>query len=295
LSQFPNLLVTTIFEVWQNEFQDKLRIRFKTHHSKCSQCLRHRLIIRKLGHCPEARRSQVSMLKKHLDRQHRDRQVYWAARGRSRLEAKNPYPLHITAILDSMDAQKHSWPRSKNMNSKEFCSFTRPRLTSTSLIIHGHSITLALSPSTLTSNSSRTSEILAHGLTLLSRKLDMRGAHLSLQGDNCCKEVKNNGQLRLLGCWIASGKLKSADLSFLSSGHSHEDVDAMFGAIRGFLESEPELHTPQAFQQHLAKFFDEPTRRPHEKDRHVVMLTQYRDWPLDSGFKCYSNVFVFTH
>ena len=123
----------------------------------------------------------------------------------------------------------------------------------------------ALSPSTLTSNSSRTSEILAHGLTLLSRKLDMRGAHLSLQGDNCCKEVKNNGQLRLLGCWIASGKLKSADLSFLSSGHSHEDVDAMFGAIRGFLESEPELHTPQAFQQHLAKFFDEPTRRPHEK------------------------------
>ena len=213
-----------------------------------------------------------------------DRQNYWAARSQSRVESTNRNPTQITAILDSMDAAKHAWPRSKNLLSKEFASFVRPRLTSTSLIIHGHSVTLALSPSTCSSNSSRTSELLAHGLTRLSKQVNLTGATFTLQGDNCSKECKNNGQLRLLGAWVGLGKLKAAECSFLSSGHSHEDVDAMFGHIRHWLESHSELLTPDAFQSCLTNFFADTSRRQHERDRSVVMMTKFHDWSLTVFF-----------
>ena len=228
-------------KVWMSDFEDRLRIRFFSHHSRCSQCIRHRLIMKKLGHCPPARRAQAARLHQHLQRRHCDRQVYWNCRAESRLDSKNLCQCQITGILDSMDAAKHAWPRSAKLSAKEFSSFNRPRLTSTSLIIHGHSVTLALSPSTCSSNSSRTSEILAIGLTKLARKLDLRRVFLTLQADNWSKEVKNNGQLRLLAGLIALGKLRGATLSFLSSGHSHEDIDALFACIRQWLAS----HTDQ--------------------------------------------------
>ena len=271
-----------------SDFEDRLRIRFFSHHSRCSQCIRHRLIMKKLGHCPPARRAQAARLHQHLQRQHRDRQVYWNCRAESRLDSKNLCPCQITGILDSMDAAKHAWPRSAKLSAKEFSSFNRPRLTSTSLIIHGHSVTLALSPSTCSSNSSRTSEILAIGLTKLARKLDLR--RVFLQADNCSKEVKNNGQLRLLAGLIALGKLRGATLSFLSSGHSHEDIDAMFACIRQWLASHTELPTPKCFQKCLTEFFADPTRRPHEGERDVIMLNQFHDWKQVLNFSNFSFV-----
>ena len=266
--------------MWQSDYQDKLRVRFKTHHSKCGLCMKHKLIIKRLGHQPEARRSQVAMLRKHLARQHSDRQVYWTARGRSRVEATSPTPTFVCAIVDSMDAQKHSWPRSQTMNSKEFSSFCRPRLTSTTMLIHGHEVIVALSPSTLTSNSSRTSEIVATGLTSLSKRMDLSQVFFSLQGDNCVREVKNNGQLRLLATWVATRRLLGGELSFLSSGHSHEDIDALFSNLRGHIESNVEIHTPSAFQQCIQRYFNDTTKRPLEQQRQVIMMTQFRDWSL---------------
>ena len=41
-------LAMLAFKVWQSAFEGLLRIRFYTHHSKCSQCIKHRLIIKNL-------------------------------------------------------------------------------------------------------------------------------------------------------------------------------------------------------------------------------------------------------
>ena len=272
-------------QVWQQDFEDRLRIRFFTHHSKCSQCIKHRLIIKKLGFCPPARRVQFALLRKHLDRQHKDRQQYWACRAESRVDSTSPTVSHICGIIDSMDAAKHAWPRTKNMSAKEFSSFNRPRLTSTTLILHGHSVTLALSPSYASSNSSRTVEIVSVALTKLQRKIDLRGVTLSLQGDNCSKELKNNGTLRALAFWISTHRLKAGRLCFLTSGHSHEDVDALFGCLRSWINCHGELHVPESFQSCLQSYFDDPTRRPYEKEKTVIMMKNYCDWIL---FQTYS-------
>lgn len=268
-------------KVWQSGFEHLLRIRFFTHHTKCSLCIKHRLIIRKLGHCPAARRAQHDMLQKHLQRQYADRQVYYAARARSRLAATGLGACEITCIVDSMDAQKHAWPRSTNMASKEFGSFQRPRLTSTTLLIHGHLALVALSPHLCSSNSSRTAEILCHGMTLLHQKgLDMSAVFLRLQADNCSKELKNNGCLRLCAMWVALHRINGAEISFLSSGHSHEDIDALFNLMRAHLEANKELWTPLDFKQCLEKFWSNPQNRPYEALRSVVLMTQFKDWTL---------------
>lgn len=220
------------------------------------------------------------MLQQHLNRQHKDRQQYYAARARSRLGATTLGECEVTAILDSMGAQRYCWPRSRAMASKEFGSFHRPPLTSTTLMIHGHLVLVALSHNVVTAGSARTAEILCAGLTKLSTKLDYRSVWLNLQADNCSREVKNVGCLRLLAMWIALHKLRGAELNFLSSGHSHEDIDQLFNLMACYIERHKELWTPLAFRDCLREFFAQPSTRPNEPMRCVDMLTRYKDWSL---------------
>ena len=207
--------------------------------------------------------------------------MYYSARARSRLAATGLGACEVTCIVDSMDAAKHAWPRSVNMSSKEFSSFQRPRLTSTTLLIHGHLALVALSPHLCSSNSSRTSEILAHGMTLLHQKgLDMSAVFLRLQADNCSKELKNNGCLRLCAMWVGLHRINGAEISFLQSGHSHEDIDALFNLMRSHLEAKKELWTPLDFKRCLDEFWANPNNRPYEALRSVILMTRFKDWTL---------------
>ena len=268
-------------KVWQTDFKHLLRIRKSNHHSKCNQCIRHRLIIRKLGHCLPARRAQVAELQKHLARQYADRQCYWHCRSLSRLGASSSRPTTVTAIIDSMEAAKHSWPKTPTMFSKEFNNWGRPRLSSTSLLIHGHLALTVLSPHFVSSNSSRSIEIISHGLTLVSQNgCDLTGTHLILQGDNASKELKNNGLLAWAACQVALCRVKEVTLSFFSSGHSHEDIDGMFSQMATYLNRFKELLTPLAFQQALQGFMDCKENRPHEEMKRVIIMSKFRDWIL---------------
>jgi len=166
------------------------------------------------------------------------------------------------------------------MSSKEFSNFNRPRLTSTTLLVHGHLVLVALSPSLLTTGSSRTAEIICHGLSKLADTVDFRLVWLNLQADNCSKEVKNVGTLRLLAMWTALHKIAGAEVNFLASGHSHEDIDALFALLRCHIEQHHELWTPSAFKECLQGFFNDPQNRPYEPMRSVELMTRYKDWIL---------------
>lgn len=269
-------------QVWQREFSNRLRVRFQGHHSKCSQCLKHRLIIKRLGHCPPARRAQHEELQRHLARQLADRRVYWFTRAQSRLDSVSPCPQQICCIIDSMDMAKYSWPKSAILYSKEFCSWAKPRMACTSMLVHGHLVLTVLTPHCISTNSSRSAEILSCGLTTLSveSRIDLRNIVLHVQADNCSKEAKNNCLLRHFSFQIALRKLFACQLSFLSSGHSHEDIDAMFSNLRAWLARFPELPTPEAFRDCLGGFFGDAKHRPHEKLRKVLLMDKFRDWCL---------------
>lgn len=271
--------------VWGEHFMDKLRIRGSTHHSRCSVCVRHRLIIRRVGKGP-ARLGQLVEYRKHLKRQYDDRVNYWASRSTSRLESTSGDSVQfICGILDSMDQSKHCWPRSEAMCSKDFASWVRPRMSSTTFLLHGHGALVCLSPPHVPTNSSRTVEILACGMTrCIKAGIDWRKVHFRLQSDNCAKECKNQTVLRWLGQMVATHRLRAATMACLQSGHSHEDVDALFSTMATYIDRHKELWTMGMFQQCLQKFLDQDHIRPDEtKFRSVEILTQFHDWRLSQN------------
>jgi len=201
----------------------------------------------------------MAQLQKHLQRQYND----WESRSFSRLASSSSCPSTITAILDSMG----------------FASWARPKLSSTSLLIHGHVALTVLSPHFVTCNSSRSTEIISHGLSLISQDgFDLRATHLQLEGDNCSKELKNNCILLWAAQQVAMKRLGSCTASFLSSGHSHEDIDALFSNYSAWFDRMGDLETPQAFQTALEKFMAVPEHRPYERIKKVMMMSRFRDW-----------------
>ena len=50
-----------------------------------------------------------------------------------------------------------------------------------------------------------------------------------VQLDNTSSENKNRGTFGYFGALVATGTFKKVVLSFLPVGHTHEDIDAIFG------------------------------------------------------------------
>ncbi|CAE7419605.1 unnamed protein product [Symbiodinium sp. CCMP2592] len=250
--------------------------------------MRHKLIVSRLGNDWKARQAQMIAYGSHLRRQYEDRVQYWATRAQSRIRALSVRQLRtICIIVDSIDHSKLRWPRSLVLQSKDFASFNRPHLTCTGVICHGYSALLCISEGHVSADSSRTTEIIMHTLQRLQRDMvDLRACQLVIQSDNCSKEGKNNTLLRTLSGLVSSRRLGRCELRYLESGHSHEDVDAWFGLLAGFIEQHQEVDSPEAFVDLLNAFLHAQPR-PHEQDRAVVKLDQVRNWSfgLDVALK----------
>ena len=66
----------------------------------------------------------------------------------------------------------------------------------------------------------------------------------------------------------------------LRSGHSHEDVDQLFGSLSlHIIKHGKQIETPSAFC-HIIKQFVDSARRPFEPERVVVKFDQHRPWTL---------------
>jgi len=77
-----------------------------------------------------------------------------------------------------------------------------------------------------------------------------------------------------------SGIVGSCGLTCLRSGHSHEDVDQLFGSLAKFLcKRGQKAEVPEDFRVLIGKFLDE-LHRPFEKGKYSILLEQSRPWPL---------------
>ena len=269
-------------QVWAESFADRLAIREQSQHSQCSTCLRHKMILRKLGRDRDRLAAQMKAYYQHLQLQYEDRTRYWQSRSLSRLKSLQPDgTLRVTCIVDAMDHCKYRFPRSPIFCSKEFANYIRPTLDATCLICHGHSILVFLSPPHIPKDSSFSVEVLVHGLHMLADVgIDARRVSLHLQADNTSREVKNNSMLRAVGALVAARRLANAKVCHLRSGHSHEDIDQFFSTLTALLETKPVAETPYDYKTILDDFFKDPTVRPLEGMRRVYVVQAVRDWRL---------------
>ena len=267
--------------MWEEGFTNRLHIRDASQHKRCTECVKHQLVIRKLRDNERALSVQAALWGQHLERQFRDRQRYWDLRAQSRLTQSIDGQPVLTMIIDGMDHSKWVLPKSQALNAKSFNSFVRPYLTCTGLICHGRSVSIVLADQSVAKGSNFTIEILLHTLDKLTRAgLDLRSAEINIQCDNCSKEAKSNAVLRVLGLLVAKRRIGCARLQCLQTGHSHEDVDQMFSLLGSYLSTKKELYTPEHVLEALRSYLAAPSVRPQEPVKETYMVSATRDWPL---------------
>lgn len=281
----PHVSFWQACEVWGSSFT-KMAIRRVSQHSTCSTCTRHKMILKRLSADKRARAMQMVEYQRHLVRQYQDRVRYWQARARSRLGMQPSGVSTITLVVDGMDKTKYRYRRSAVCNSKEFSGLVRPALDVSAIICHGHHVLVACSEPYVPKSSSWTTELIAHSLSKVASRTDVRGCQIHIQMDNCGRENKNNTVCRFAGMMTGSGRCQSCLLSFLESGHSHEDIDQFFTTLSNLIEGRREIHTPDQCVTVLDSFLQDQSVRPFEEERYVCKVDTVRDWTLEFYYQC---------
>ncbi|CAL1128171.1 unnamed protein product [Cladocopium goreaui] len=265
--------------VWLREFPF-LKVRGLRQHPECSTCVKHKCLLRSLSGHIYARQKQQQAYHNHLHSQYRDRLQYWGHRGMSRSRGTE-----LVIICDGMDQSKFCFPRHKIMKSKDFASFQRPRCHVVGMILHGRAILFAISDADLPKDASTHCELLAHALTWISSMEDLANLSVTLQCDNTPRECKNNVMLAFLASLVAKGIIRESGLSSLRSGHSHEDIDQVFGRLSSFMVRHGHgSQTTEDFRALIERFLKEaefPFEPPAR--RRCIKLDQTRDWPLTTA------------
>ena len=87
-------------------------------------------------------------------------------------------------------------------------------------------------------------------------------SELFVQLDNTAKDNKNNATLGYFAYLVASGVFLTVIVSFLPVGHTHEDIDAVFGMIMRWLHKHRCLATIEKLMDAIYEgFFSAPTRQ----------------------------------
>ena len=267
--------------MWEDNFSQKLKIRAPTSHKVCSECTKHKYIIKKCICNRAAADAQSRMWSRHLQRQYNDRVYYWDLRAASRLGKNVSGQKTLTIIIDSMDRSKWALPRSEALMSKHLGTMHRPNLDVTAAICHGHLCAIYFAEPSIVKGSSWTCEVLCNLLHCLCMQgVDLRDYEVCLHGDNCSKEIKCNSIARLLSLLVSRRRVRRAQLQTLVSGHSHEDVDAFFALLGGYLQTQSELHNPEDFEDAVSRFLSNRSVRPNEPVCLVQRVSQVRDWSL---------------
>ncbi|CAE7297739.1 unnamed protein product [Symbiodinium sp. CCMP2592] len=264
------------WRVWKREFPH-LSFRPRSSHAQCTQCLRHKTMISGLAHHLRARQAAQDRYFEHLTAQYRDRLQYWEARGRSQLRGTD-----LTIIIDGIDQSKFLVPRDPKLRAKCFDSFNRPKLHVSGAIIHGWAVVFAVANADLPKDANFCIEILAYCLQLVSELGGtLSDMNVHIQSDNTTREVKNNVTLRWLSGLVSAGVIRSGSVRCLRTGHSHEDIDQLFGTLSRHLASRVKSALTIAdFCLHIRNFLG-ALKRPSEKVSRVVQVDQTRDWKLD--------------
>lgn len=290
------LMVASIFasscdKVWASHFSF-MKFRQHSSHAECSECIRHKAVIAKLAHHLSARKMQQTLLHNHLKSQFQDRVTYWTMRGVSRSRSTD-----LLIIQDGMDQAKFMLPRSRYIKSKSFENMMRPKLHCAAALCHGRHLAMYISPPDLPKDSNSSAEMFLHSLHLVSQSgVDLSACRVCLQADNTSREVKNGITMRLISSLVSDGIIAEGKMCHLRTGHSHEDIDQIFGQCAAFMSKHlREAQTSDDVIACLQRFCDQ-LHRPFERQRVVIKLDQCRNWSSPQmmlcGYSSNSNVII---
>ena len=208
-----------------------MKIRKTSQHAQCQTCfeLNEALQCRKSNWADKMRTAQA--LRQHHQDQYLDRCIYWSLRFASRNKANI-----LVLILDSPDKTRYAWPRWPwSRNPKELEGVIRPRIAITGVLVHGFFGGLYWAQENQSHGASSFCEMLVRVLRRVQRQCSDTGTpfpeHLAIQSDNTTAQAKNSTATEFLAYLVSAGYFRTCTLNFLTVGHTHEDIDQLFGLM----------------------------------------------------------------
>ena len=104
--------------------------------------------------------------------------------------------------------------------------------------------------------------------------------HLHIQLDNTTQNNKNNLMFKYLSFLVCSQKVASAEAAFLRKGHTHEDIDQLFGRLVAWILRHHVIEVPQQFVIIISNFLVKLSGRPWPAPefRQTIILNSVRGW-----------------
>ena len=265
-------------KVWATQWCKALRFRKASTHTLCATCHKLRSLVRYSRSMNEHMAASALFLD-HMRSQWLDREVYWRCRARARTERDV-----LTIITDGMDRSKFALPRWSEGRCPKGAAerARRPVLEVTGSIVHGTGLYIFVADEDMVVGSNWVCEVTMRALDLAFRRFQQKNmpwpSHLICQSDNTCREAKNGIFARFLISLLSASVFAACTGQHLQVGHTHEDVDAVFGLLaRALHEARESLQTPQQVCQLLQSTLEPVFARNGEEVR-VIYVSACRPW-----------------
>ena len=122
-------------------------------------------------------------------------------------------------------------------------------VTLTAAIAHGFCCNLFLADEGERHGAAAFVDVLIHTLDEVFRACREKNfafpEHLVLQSDNTVSQAKNNLVMLFLAYLVGSGRFVTTMINFLMVGHTHEDVDQVFGIVCEVLKTSGGWGSPE--------------------------------------------------
>jgi hypothetical protein len=222
----------TFRKVWRRGWDKALVFRKASCHSMCQTCSELKTIARHAESLDE-HISACGRLVTHLRDQWRDREVYWNLRARARAEKDV-----LLIIGDGMDRSKFGLPQWDGGRAPKHSAVEhnpRPTCEVYACIAHGFRVDIFICGEGIVTGASFAADMLMRTMDGVWQQCQRTGQSfpldVSIQGDNTTKEIKNSIMGRCLAALTVAGVFRAAAHMHLRVGHTHEDIDQMFGLI----------------------------------------------------------------
>ena len=228
----PSCCAETFRSVWVRDWRRVLRFRKRSTHAECDTCSTLKAIIKHARNITEQIEASGKLVA-HLRDQWSDRRVYWQLRSRAKASRDV-----LVIICDGMDRSKYAlpqWYSGRAPKDSTLDHISRPELECYACVAHGFRVDIYLADEDMIIGSSWCMDMVMRTVDEVWHQCQRSGQQfpldLSIQADNTSREIKNSIAGRTLALLALHGVFRVCAHNHLRVGHSHEDVDQLFGLI----------------------------------------------------------------